>query len=80
MLAAFPDYTKEELEQHEYRMSVNNYLGILEKFLNFYAAKTPDKYKIVNSEKQAGKTKALLICKRYFNLISYIFIYLLLNQ
>ena len=67
-------------------MSVNNYLGILEKFLNFYAAKTPDiilyedKYKIVNSEKQAGKTKALLICKRYFNLISYIFIYLLLNQ
>ena len=41
LLAAFPQYTKEELKQHEYRMSVDNYLEVLGKFLNFYAANVP---------------------------------------
>ena len=56
LLAAFSEYTKEQLKQHEYRMSVDNYLEILEKFLNFYATKVPyiilyeDDNKIVHCE------------------------------
>jgi hypothetical protein len=56
LLAAFPEYTKKELKQHEYRMSVDNYLDILEKLLNFHAAKVPyiilyeDEHKIVHCE------------------------------
>ena len=56
LLAAFPKYTQNELEQHEYRMSVDNYLEILEKFLNFHTTKTPyiilyeDEHKIVHCE------------------------------
>lgn len=56
LLEIFPEYTKEELKQHEYRMSVDNYLEILEKFLNFYATKVPyiilyeDDNKIVHCE------------------------------
>ena len=56
LMEVFPEYTKEELKQHEYRMSVDNYLEILEKFLNFYATKVPyiilyeDDNKIVHCE------------------------------
>lgn len=59
LLAAFPEYTKEELKQHEYRMSVDNYLEILEQFLNFHAAKTP--YIILYEDEHR-----IVHCKEYF--------------
>jgi|GEM_PF-4931781 len=41
LLEKFPEYTKEQLKEHEYRMDVLNYLEILEKFLHFHTSKIP---------------------------------------
>lgn len=56
LLEIFPEYTREQLKQHEYRMSIDNYLETLQRFLNFHAKKVPyiilyeDEHKIVHCE------------------------------
>ena len=39
LLTAFPEYTKEQLKDHEYRMMIDNYLEILEQYLDSYRMK-----------------------------------------
>lgn len=41
LMIVFPEYTREQITQHEYIMNVDNYLDILKKFLNFYNAQIP---------------------------------------
>lgn len=59
LMAAFPEYTREQITRHEYIMNVDNYLDILKKFLNFYNAQIPY---IVLYKDDAGKVH----CEEYF--------------
>jgi hypothetical protein len=58
LMEYFPEYTKEQLKEHEYRMSIDNYLEILKTFLDFYEAKVPY---IILYEDNLGKVH----CKEY---------------
>jgi len=55
----FPEYTKEQLKEHEYRISVDNYLEILQKFLNFHESKMS--YIILYED-----DKSKVHCEEYF--------------
>lgn len=59
LLAAFPEYTKEQLEDHEYRMMIDSYLEILEQYLDNYKMKVPY---IILYEDETGRVH----CEEYF--------------
>jgi hypothetical protein len=41
LLKKYPEYTQEQLENHEYIMDVNNFLEVLKQYLNFYDINIP---------------------------------------